>query len=100
MMRLAAQHGEGWIPTLVSVEEYRAGMDTLKSLREGMGRQGEMKGAVQMWDAHTDRDKYLRDIEEHRAAGCGYYGQIWDYPPDEAASRVGWFAREVMARAR
>ena len=100
MMRLAARHGDDWIPTLISTDDYRAGMDQLKGLREAAGRPGEMKGAVQMWDAHTDRDKYLRDIEEHRAAGVGYYGQIWDYPPDEAAGRVDWFAREVMAKVR
>ena len=98
MVRLAAQHGEAWIPTVIEPGEYRTGMETLRSHRRGLGVPGEMKGALQSWDAHSESGPYLRSVEQYAEAGCGYYGVIWFYPPEEMASRAHWFAREVMAR--
>jgi probable F420-dependent oxidoreductase len=95
MMELTARHGDVWIPTKIEPDEYRRGMERLRTLRNGMGIQGEVKGALQQFDLFTDPDDFLRSINEYAGAGCGYYGAIWSYPPDEMVPRIGWFAREV-----
>ena len=99
MMRLAARYGDGWIPTNIEPDAYRQGMDRLRSLRREMGVPGEIKGALQNFEVFTDAGACLSAIEEYADAGCGYYGSVWSYPPEEMVSRIGWFAKEVMAHA-
>jgi alkanesulfonate monooxygenase SsuD/methylene tetrahydromethanopterin reductase-like flavin-dependent oxidoreductase (luciferase family) len=96
MMKLAARYGDAWIPNFVTPDEYRSGLERLRSLRAEMGISGDIKGAFQDFSAFTDAEAFLANIKDYADAGCGYYGAGWSYPPDEMISRIKWFGREVM----
>lgn len=96
MLRLAAEYGDAWIPTMISHEEYSEGMRRLADLREAAGRPPKIYGALQVFDPPDDADAALRDIDGFAEAGCDEYGVVWSYPPEDALSRIEWFAREVM----
>ena len=99
MMRLAARYADCWIPTNIEPDEYRRGMERLRTLRSEMGVSGEIKGALQHFTPFEDADDFLSTIGDYAAAGCTNYGAVWSYPPDEMLSRIRWFAREVMPNA-
>ena len=99
MMKLAARYGDAWIPTMIGPHEYRRGMERLRSLRAEMGVSGEMVGALQDFTVYTDAETCLATINGYADAGCGYYGPVWSYPPDEMVQRIRWFGREVMPHA-
>ena len=114
MMHLAAKHGDGWIPGLITPREYQAGMDKLRAHRREMRIKKEMKGSIQIFNAPmdvldpggsvsyhnrcTDPAMYLKAVEDYAAAGCDYLGLVWSYPPDELLTRLRWFKKEVMAK--
>jgi probable F420-dependent oxidoreductase len=99
MMELAAQYADAWIPTNLEPDEYRRGMEKLRSRRKELGVSGDIKGALQHFTAFTDTQEFLATIKAYADAGCGYYGAVWSYPPDEMVSRIKWFGREVMPYA-
>ena len=99
MMELAARYGDGWIPTNLEPDEYRRGMERLRSRRAQLGRSGDIKGALQNFTVFTDAEKFLSTIGDFADAGCRYYGSVWSYPPDEMVSRIKWFGREVKSHA-
>ena len=99
MMELAARYGDGWIPTNIEPDEYRRGMERLRSRRGELGVSDDVKGALQHFTAFTDAEEFLATIEAYADSGCAYYGAVWSYPPDEMVSRIKWFGREVMPHA-
>jgi probable F420-dependent oxidoreductase len=99
MMELAARYADGWIPTNIEPDEYRLELEKLRSRRRELGLPGDIKGALQHFTAFTDAQKFLATIKDYADAGCGYYGAVWSYPPDEMVSRIKWFGREVMPHA-
>ena len=96
MMRLAAEFGDAWIPTVISPAEYAKGIGRLRNLKEELGRPPEVYGALQVFDPPDDASEAKRDIEAFAEAGCDEYGVVWSYPPEESIRRIEWFAREVM----
>ena len=96
MMELTARYGDGWIPTNIEPDEYRRGIEGLRSRRAEIGVAGDIKGALQHFTAFTDAGTFLATIKSYADAGCRYYGAVWSYPPDEMVSRIQWFGREVM----
>jgi alkanesulfonate monooxygenase SsuD/methylene tetrahydromethanopterin reductase-like flavin-dependent oxidoreductase (luciferase family) len=99
MLRLAARYADCWIPTNIEPDEYRRGMERLRTLRAEMGISGDLKGSLQHFTAFEDADEFLSTIRDYADAGCTNYGSVWSYPPDEMVSRIRWFAREVMPNA-
>ena len=99
MMELTARYGDGWVPTNLEPDEYRRGMERLRSRRAELGLSGDIKGALQNFTVFTDAEKLLGTIRDFADAGCRYYGSVWSYPPDEMVSRIKWFGREVKPYA-
>jgi probable F420-dependent oxidoreductase len=100
MLRLAAEYGDAWIPTMITPEEYAEGKKTLAELRTAIGKPPEMYCGLQVFDPPQTAGDALKDIEAFASAGCDEYGVVWSYPPDEAIDRINWFAREVMGPAQ
>ena len=99
MMDLAAQYGDAWIPTNLEPDEYRRGIEKLRSRRAELGLSSDIKGALQNFTVFTDAEEFLGTIGDFADAGCGYYGAVWSYPPDEMVPRIRWFGREVKPHA-
>ncbi len=98
-MSLAARYADCWIPTNIEPDEYRRGMERLRTLRSEMGVSGEIKGSLQHFTPFEEADDFLSTIRDYADAGCTNYGAVWSYPPDEMLQRIRWFAREVMPNA-
>ena len=113
MLRLAARYADGWIPTVLDSDTYRSTLAKIGGYRRELGLDPAINGALQRFNPSnksedrgeatfyndcTDADAYVRSFAEFEDAGCGYYGTVWSFPPEEMVSRVGWFAREVMPR--
>lgn len=49
MLKLAAEFGDGWIPTLLQPKDYAKRLRTLKSTREKLGRNGLFTAALWNW---------------------------------------------------
>lgn len=98
MLRLAAEYGDAWIPTMITPDEYSEGKKALSELRSEIGKPPEVYGALQVFDPPQTTDEAVRDVEAYAKAGCDEYGVVWSYPTEESLSRIDWFAREVMGR--
>ena len=96
MLDLAARYADAWIPTNISPELYEDGLKKLREKRSELGINTSLKGALQNFDVYTESEPCVATINSYAAAGCGYYGSIWSYPPDEMVSRIKWFSKEVM----
>jgi alkanesulfonate monooxygenase SsuD/methylene tetrahydromethanopterin reductase-like flavin-dependent oxidoreductase (luciferase family) len=96
MLRLAAEYGEAWIPTMITPEEYSEGLKRLTDLRQELGKSESIYGALQVFDPPDTSYEALTQIEAFAKAGCDEYGVVWSYPPDEAINRIDWFAKNVM----
>ena len=64
--------------------------------RSELGIKTPLKGALQNFEVFTESDPCIATINAYAKAGCGYYGSIWSYPPEEMVSRIEWFAEQVM----
>lgn len=96
MLRLAAEYGDAWIPTVITPEEYSEGVKRLAELRQEFGKSGNIYGALQVFDPPDTSGEALTQVEAFAEAGCDEYGVVWSYPPDEALKRIDWFAKEVI----
>ncbi|MBI4337525.1 MAG: LLM class flavin-dependent oxidoreductase [Chloroflexi bacterium] len=100
MARMAARLGEAWIPTLVTPEEYRQGLQHRQELRQALGIETPLRGAFQHMRALKEISEYHTFVEDYRKAGCEFYGIVWFYPPDEIVAKTRQFGREVITRYR
>lgn len=94
MLRLAAEHGDGWIPTGISPRTYKALADRLGALMKAKGRK-PMTFAYQ-GEAIPDVREAINTIEKYREAGCSYYAIVWDYDPKDFLKQMKRFAKEVI----
>jgi probable F420-dependent oxidoreductase len=96
MMGLASEYGQGWIPTKVTPQEYRAGVS---GLTEKLGTTRDERDFSFVYNLYTPlqtAQEYATSIQEFEEAGCGYYLVNWKYGKDVLLERLKWFAKEVM----
>jgi len=98
MMKLAAEYGEAWIPTMITPEEYKDGMHRLSEFKQELGKPPDVYGAIQIYEPPQSTDEALKDIDLFAEAGCQEYGIVWSYPQDEGIKRIEWIANEVMPK--
>jgi len=96
MMKLAAQYGAAWIPTMISPEEYKEGIQRFSELKQELGKSPDVHGAIQIYEPPQTTDEALRDINSYAEAGCQEYGIVWSYPESEGVKRVEWIANDIM----
>jgi probable F420-dependent oxidoreductase len=100
MMRLAARMGDGWIPTMVSPQEFARGVEFIKERRRELGRKGAFTYAYDLYSPKRDAKSYIQEVEQLLEVGLGAYTVHWTYPPGEDLDRVTWFGREVIPSFR
>ena len=97
MSRLAARYGDGWIPTLISHDEYRLGWSRIVDMASAYGRDpGKLLPAFQIYTPFSTRSEALNFIQGFVDSGCRLCGLVWRYPKGEALERIKWFHKEVM----
>ncbi len=99
MLKLAARHGDGWIPDsgLIPPAKYKTVLGQIKQERKSMGISAPFDASVQVYDPSLKEARdYLRVVEEYQKAGCEICSVTLPYPAEEMSDRIKWFAKEVM----
>lgn len=92
MLQMAAKFGTGWIPTLISVEEYAA---IVSELRRIVGAR-KFSYCYDLYDPLHKAEEYSSLIEKLKSAGCESFAVNWKYSRDEWFDRLEWFSKEVV----
>lgn len=95
MSRLAAKYGNGWIPTMISPAEYRAGVSRLSERLRAAGRERGFSFVYNQYDSLQTAKEYANSIQGFKDAGCEFYVVNWKYKKDDCLDRLRWFAKEV-----
>ncbi len=95
MSRLAAKYGNGWIPTMISPAEYRAGVSRLSEGLRAARREKGFSFVYNQYDPLQTVKEYDDSIQGFKDAGCELYIVNWKYKSDDCLGKLKWFAREV-----
>jgi alkanesulfonate monooxygenase SsuD/methylene tetrahydromethanopterin reductase-like flavin-dependent oxidoreductase (luciferase family) len=96
MLKLASRLGSGWIPSMISAEEYRGYREMLSSLVAARKKK-DFSYVYNLFDPLMDAKSYEVSIEEFSAAGCERYAINWRYEKESVLDRIRWFAKEVKS---
>jgi probable F420-dependent oxidoreductase len=96
MTRLAAELGDGWLPTVISADEYASIASRIRELRKRFSPEKKFTFAYNQFVPLKTADEYIKTAQEFEAIQCEYFIINWEYPKDELQSRLQWFSKEVM----
>lgn len=95
MLRLAAELGDGWIPTMISPDEYRDGVSRLNGLLPAAKREKGFSFVYDLFEPLQSAREYADSIQKLRDAGCERYAINWKYGKESLLDRLRWFVKEV-----
>jgi probable F420-dependent oxidoreductase len=96
MTRLAAELGDGWLPTFIPAETYAEITERIRKSLRKLAPSKKFTYAYNQYVALQTAEEYIKTADEFKAIGCEHFIVNWEYPRDEVVKRLRWFAKDVM----